>query len=370
MRLTWTRAPWRTLMAVALASMSLAAVPVAAAPPALQPTAEATPLTVADDQITTVVTVPVGAPSLYVVGGQGLYRAPSAGGDWEQVGPAPPPGRVIGSADGSSILLAGDHPPCGRGGDVTPLSRSADGGASWETVAGVTDLRPLAVWGEANFAVGATCSGLQLSTDGGTSWAPSDVLEAGAEVTAFSVIADAAGPSRQALVGVTGEGGTSRLYLLDFADPAQPVASGVLKEYWGLGAVAGMAPQFVLGAADGVWLSIDSGQNWTLRRTGLEEVTLSVDPLVELLPDDELERGFGINDVVLSPQQANVMFAATIDGLFMTDDAGATWERVAGIEGTVTTLVIAPERNEVLAEAEAGAFVVTLPMRPSAMVGD
>nr|MDQ3045350.1 hypothetical protein [Chloroflexota bacterium] len=238
--------------------------------------AVAAPLEIDGETVTAIVPAAPGARLIYATAGGEFYRSDSGGQQWELAGEAPPAGQIAAAADDAPLLLAGDRPPCGRGGPGEPLSRSEDGGVTWNTVEGVEGLRPLAVWGEVEVAIGASCAGLHISTDGGLTWQPLDLLEPGFDVTAFAVVPDeTSSGSHQALIAHTSEGGTSRLRLLDVTDPAQPVVGDVLREFWGLGALAGRGDIYLLGAADGVWISIDAGQEWTQRRVGLEEVTLS-----------------------------------------------------------------------------------------------
>ncbi len=323
------------------------------------------PLTVDGDPIVTLVPAPAGAETIYVVGRVGLYRTSDGGETWEPAGPPPPPGRLVAAQDSPLILLAGSRPPCARGGgDDVNLSRSEDGGATWQPISGEIGVEPLAIWREAELAVAAGCAGLRISRDTGRIWADLPILPPGSEVTAFAPLAtgDAAQPS--ALLATTSEGGTSRLFHLDLADTANPALSDPLIEYWGLGSLTGSEERYVLGAATGVWISTDQGATWARHRNGLEPVTISVDPLVatEPIPDEELQRGFGIDAVAADPASPDGLYAGTINGLFASEDAGATWQRVEGVDGRVTTLVLAPEAVQLFAQTSEG--VVVVPREP------
>ncbi len=324
-----------------------------------------TSLTVDGDPIVTLVRAPSGAAAIYAIGQAGLYRTSDGGKKWEPAGPHPPPGRLVAAEDNPRILLAGIRPPCARGGgDDVNLSRSDDGGATWHPVPGEIDVEPLAIWAEVELAIAADCAGLRISRDTGRTWTEFPVLPPGSEVTAFAPLLTGDPAQPVALLATTSEGGTSRVFHLDLTDPANPALSDPLIEYWGLGSLTGSEERFVLGAATGVWISTDEGDTWARHRNGLEPVTISVDPLVatEPIPDEELQRGFGIDAVAVHPTSPDGLYAGTIDGLYASTDAGATWQPVEGVDGRVTTLVLAPEANRLVAQTPEG--VIVAPMQP------
>jgi hypothetical protein len=306
------------------------------------------------DPITQLVPAVPGAGALFAVGGEGLYRGDAAGVKWELVGEVPPAGEIVASADGAEILLAGSTPSCGRGDGGTPLSRSTDGGATWNEVSDVADIRPLAIWGEDELALGADCAGLQVSTDNGDSWVPVDGLESGREITAFAVVVGDEG--RRVLVGSTGEGGTSQLFEIDMSDPAAPEVSEPLKEYFGLGAVAGIDEQRFLAGPEGVWVSDNRGDEWTLSASGLEDVVLSVDPLLEPIPEEEMERGFGLRSMATDPANTDQIALGSVDGVYLSDDGGEAWTGLDGIEGEIERIVISETGGLVFVQAEDEVF--------------
>jgi photosystem II stability/assembly factor-like uncharacterized protein len=303
---------------------------------------------------------------LYAVGS--LSRSLDGGATWELAGPPPPPGRLVVAAGDPLLLLAGARPPCARGDPNPPLlHRSTDGGATWAPVAGTPGVEPLTLWADTQLALGASCAGLLVSTDAGQTWPeqPAPLMEPGFDVSGFAVIAGTDPAARAALVLGTSEGGTSQLRRLDLADPGQPAASDALTTFWGGGSLAGLASgqgeRFVVGTANGVLISVDGGATWTLSRTGLEEVTLSVDPTQGPIPDAELQRGFGIPAVAIDPTRDGRLFAGTVDGLYVSLDGGA-WERVPGIDGIVSRIVVSPDAGQLLVETDRA--VQTLPLAP------
>lgn len=321
------------------------------------------PLVIDGDPITRLVVTRPGAAAILVAGGDGLYRSDNGARRWRKVGPAPPEGRIVVAEENPQVLLAGDRGVCARGDAGTPLSRSDDAGATWQPVDGVSGVLPLAIWRRAKVAVGASCAGLQISTDTGRTWQQATLPDGTDEVTAFTPLPAPNTDNAEALIVRTSEGGTSRLRLLDLTDAARPQISNVLREFWGLGAPAGRQEIYAFGSAQGVWVSIDRGATWTLRRTGLEEVTVSVDPLGTPIPDAEQARGFGINALVMNPGQAARLYVGTNNGVYTSENAGARWERIENIDGNVTGIVVARRTARLLAETPSGVVLVPLGTR-------
>lgn len=303
--------------------------------------------------------VPGGAAVTYAVGRQGLYRTDDGGATWATAGPVPPDGQVMVAVDDPGLLLAGDHPPCARGGgEPAILHRSGDGGVSWRSASGGEGVQPIAAWADASLALGAACDGLRLSTDGGATWSPLGVDLASREVTTFTpIVSDGAAPG--GFVATTSEGGSSDLWRLDLSDPSAPVRGPVLKEFWGIGALAARDDLVLLGAADGVWVSADAGESWDRRRAGLESVTLPDDPLVAGVPPDIEPNSFGITAVAIDPATDGRLVAGTAVGVFTSDDEGASWVRLDGADGPISALAIAPDGQHIFAETEDGVVVLT-----------
>ncbi len=147
---------------------------------------------------------------LYAAGADGLYRSPDGGQTWENVrGPllgrsvlclavAPANGDRVYAGANAGLFVSGDagsswtkasQPAAGvlslaagAGGQVLAgtfgqgVYRSADGGQTWETVAGaLADAIVFAVAiapEDANLAYAGTAAGFYLSRDGGRTWAP------------------------------------------------------------------------------------------------------------------------------------------------------------------------------------------------------
>jgi hypothetical protein len=148
---------------------------------------------------------------------------------------------------------------------------------------------------------------------------------------------------------------------LDLSDPAQPVISDPLVNFWGGASLAGRGDLLIAGTSQGVLVSTDGGATWAPSRIGLEEVTLSVDPNQEAIPEAERRRGYGITAVAVAPDDDAHLYAGTVAGVYESRDTGATWQPMGGVEGWVTVLILAPAGDRLLAQTDAGVVVLPLP---------
>jgi hypothetical protein len=318
------------------------------------------------DPLTRLVLAPPDASIFYSVGREALYQSDDGGLTWHVAGRLPPPGRIVAAVDYPRLLLAGSHSPCAStGGEEPPLKRSVNGGATWSTVKGMTGVLPLAVWSRSGPALGSSCSGLQLSTDGGQHWQPSSVLTSDYETSAFAVIAGTDAPA--GLIAGTSEGGTSQVWRIDLSDPTQPTVSQPLRAFWGgvalaAEALAGEGERFLVGAATGVYVSNDTGATWIFSRAGLEEVTISVDPLQDAtpIPDAERQRGYGISAVAIDPDNPAHFWVGTIGGLFESTDGGAHWNKVDAVPDVVVALVVVAKNRLLLVQTQDAVVVMPI----------
>jgi hypothetical protein len=309
-------------------------------------------LVIADDPIQRLVMPGPRQDALYVIGAQGFYRSGDGGATWRVVGP-PPPAPRIAIVSGDSLLLAGSRPACGRAtGKKIPLYRSWDDGATWQPVEGIDNLLPLAIWSEPGLALGATCSGLQVSSDGGVTWRLSPAIPVDYLVTAFAPASDQQGVPAFFVVA-TSEGGTSILSIITLTARGEVASTAQLRTFWGGGAVGGSRERPVIGTAMGVLVGLDEGMSWRQSRRGLQEVTISVDPTAGPIPESELRRGFGILAIAVDAHDENHLFAGTIAGVYHSCDVGETWMLLPGPEGIITGL-IATSRGTLLAESDSG----------------
>lgn len=317
-------------------------------------------LAIDGDPITRLASSSPGATTQVVVG-QGIY-ARDAGADWNRTGEAPGAGAVVFAADDPDLLLNGDHPPCLRGGATAPLERSEDGGVVWEPVDGIEGLRPLVVWSESGIALGATCSGMMVSTDAGETWSDLAGIEAGYEITAFASIAtEEDTDGLRVLFGMTSEGGTSRLYRLDLSDPVDPVLSEPLREYWAVGGIAARDDLYVLAAADGVWVSEDAGGAWERSAVGLEDVVLDQDPGQVGLPADVEPGTFGLFAAAFLSADSESLVVGSANGAYTAGSPAGPWEPIDGSMGEIRQIGVVLDADSLLYAADDMVFEAPAP---------
>ena len=363
-----TTTPAATTAAAATATATTSAPPATSAPATPQPsgttsttpaTATASPaatgtLTIDGARIDQLAAAGPGLDLVYAATASGLYRR-SGTQAWTQVSSRPVTGQLLVDPTNTDTLYQGDHAPCARGGTSVAFQKSIDGGKIWQTLPGGQDVRPQVV-DPANPSriYGDKCQ-LAISVDGGQTWTTSPV------VPSFDV-------SGMALAGTTlevvyvSEGGTTRLVPVDVSNPSRPVGSTPLLESWGGGAVTAPAGRLVFGEPHGVHVSADGGKTWSFSRTGIEQVTVSVDALSTPIPQDEIAQGFGIFAVAVDPVRPDVIFAGTIHGLYRSADGGKTWQPVAGIGPIrVRTLAFAAGGAQLYVTTDDGVTLLTNP---------
>lgn len=282
------------------------------------------------------------------------------GSGWSMVALAPPPGELVSGGAGSGLLLAGDHEPCGRGGSSLDLQRSADGGETWEAVAGAAGFRPLAIWPNQPLALASSCAGLHQSLDAGLTWEPVTGVEPGWEVTSFAAVPQADESGPLVLVGLTGEGGTSYLRSVDFSDPSMPVVSSDLRTYYAIGGLAGVNNTYVLAAMDGVWVSEDAGTTWERSAEGLQNVVLERDPAEFGFPADLDPSAYGLTSVALFPGDAIDIIVGSVDGLYSRSAETGEWSHISGTSGRVTGMLVASDGSLILYETDEGVAQVAI----------
>ncbi len=296
----------------------------------------ATAIAVDGDALTRIVTTTRTDVPLMAAGTAGLYRLDAD--SWSRIADAPPAGQIVSDGSDPGLLLAGDSASCMAGGPPVDLQRSGDGGHTWTVVSNAIGIRPLAIWNASALALGASCSGIHLSTDQGQTWAVMPGVDPGWDVTSFADVSGA-GEGPIVLVGLTGEGGTSSVHRIDLSDPAAPLVSGPLREYFGIGGLAGAGDTWLLAAMDGAWITTDAGVTWTRSSDGLEGIVLERDPLVDGLPQDLDPNQVGLYSALLLPGTSDGFVAGSADGLYMKPAGDSTWAKVDGTAGKIDQVV-------------------------------
>jgi len=284
----------------------------------------------------------------------------SMGSGWSRIAPPPPPGKLVGGGAESGLMMAGDHEPCGRGGSSVALQRSSDDGQTWSAVDGATGYRPLTIWPDRDLALASSCLGLHGSLDGGLTWNPVEGIEPGWEVTSFAAVPQVDEGGPVVLVGLTGEGGTSYLRSVDFTDPAAPVVSSDLRTYYAIGGLAGEGDTYVLAAMDGVWISDDAGASWERSADGLQDVILERDPAEFGFPADLDPSQYGLSSVALLPGERPGIVVGSVDGLYSSYDDRPGWSRIEGASGRVTDIVTSGDGAMLLYATEEGVFRIDI----------
>ncbi len=257
----------------------------------------------------------------FVATEKALHRTADGGGSWELVWTCPKEDSL--EAVAVSPGFATDRTVF-AGTEGQGVLRSSDGGSTWQTAnAGLPDLCINALALSPDFArdqlvMAGTGGGVVLSADGGTSWRL--VVE---ETTVLSV---ALGGPRLFLAGMAREGvirsedgGTS----WETANQGLYAASLV-----GLALSPAFESDDILfawGPSEELVRSTDGGKSWAPVSKGLGQADVA--------------------SLAISPACAEdgSAFAATSDGMFVSDDRGATW-RTLGLEGhQLVLLALSPD---------------------------
>lgn len=296
-------------------------------------------LTIEGKAIHKIVAGNASASILYALTDVGISRSNDGGRTWFASGTAPE-GNLVVALNNPDVLYGGERGSCGMGPSEVPLTRSTDAGRTWQTFEGGESVEAYLIEADQNSTlIGADC-GLSISVDGGQSW----TLIPGSEGMDF-FSAYAAGETLDSVilaVGVT-EGGTGRLVVVDVSDPGVIQINAALAQFWGSAPVAWFGDRVVIATAARVGVSDDGGDTWNWSRTGLEDVTYSVDPLLEGIPEDENELNALFTVAAIDPTNPDRIWIGGNNGAFLSTDAGQTWSQV-GDTALIDSIVITPDR--------------------------
>ncbi len=317
------------------------------------------PLAAGDGLIEALFAAP-NSPIRYALHSRGLARSDDGGQSWLQVSDLALP-RLLVSPHDPRTLYAGDMAPCLAGGEDPAFRRSRDGGESWQELPGGTGVRPVAEHpSRAGTLYGASCLGLQLSSDAGETWqrtGPTDGMD-------ITNVLPLAGEPLRLLAVLTSEGGSSRLAWFDEAgQPAVGPALGL--SFWGQGALAQAGEALYVATSTGVWRSDDGGGQWRQFTDGLADVVLAVDPAVGGLSEADAQRGFGLYALAADPKRPERLALGSERGIYLSEDRGEHWSLApAGVlsQFRVTGIVWDPAFPDTLyASVAQGTYAVRLP---------
>ena len=288
--------------------------------------------------------------TLYATAGETLWRSSDGGREWTEAGDGDF-GPMIVAVNEPNVLYSGDRGGCGRGFSFFEFRRSSNAGRDWETVPENVDIQPMLAYEarDALYLFGSNC-GLSLSTDGGSTWAPIVDLN-GEEV--FAVATERSDPLAQIIVVAATEGGTGRLFLIDTEDPVRPLFVGALIQYWGDAAIDWSDGRIVVAHSHMVGVSDDGGASWSWSRDGLEDATISVDPLFEAIPDDETDPFRRFDFVRIDPTDRDRIWLGGSRGAYLSTDGGQTWDRV-GDEVAITGLALSSVTDRAFIASDSG----------------
>ncbi|CAN5694175.1 hypothetical protein BH23CHL2_BH23CHL2_01760 [soil metagenome] len=294
--------------------------------------------------------------TMYAIAVGALWRSNDGGRGWSEAGEGDI-GSLVVAINEQNILYSGDAGGCGRGFSFFDFRRSIDAGRSWEVVDENKDIEPLLAYESSDNAIvyGTNC-GLSVSADGGTTW--KRVADLNGEQI-FVAVTERTDPMSQVLVVGATEGGTGRLFLLDTTEPARPLFTGALTQFWGDAVVDWTDGRIVIAHAHRVGVSDDGGETWTWTRDGLENTTYSIDPLFEGIPENELDPFRKFDIVRIDPTNRDRIWLGGTHGAFLSIDGGQTWDRV-GEDVPITGLAISTLTDRVLISSESGTHLWAL----------
>jgi hypothetical protein len=289
---------------------------------------------------------------LYATTAVGISRSRDGGRTWTASGDIQQ-GVMVAALNNPEVLYAGDYGVCSQGATGGMMTRSVDGGFTWEEFVNGRGIRPLLVEaGQQSMVIGSDCS-LQISSNGGQNF--SAFTDYGnADIYAAASSKPAALDGQMVILGIA-EGGTGHLYLYDLSGQ-KPSFEGDLAEFFGLGAVAWSGERIVLATSTGVGVSDDNGATWSWSRAGLEDATYSVNPLEEPVPDDEAGKSLGFTVVAIHPDNPDRIWIGGQLGAFSSTDGGQTWQQL-GDNSPIDTLVVSTATNSVFVSSDGGTRV-------------
>ena len=257
----------------------------------------------------------------------GVFRSDDGGRAFHQV-----VGNLA-SSDISAIAVSPRSPDTVlAGGSIQGFFRTADGGRSWTTVPGIARVPAVMFVPQTGRAVVGDGAGrIRISDDGGATWTLASP-GAGASISALAASTGAAPPTVFA-----GDTAGHLLRSTDGGSSFSPIASGLPTDQ-----ISGLATSpdydrdhtvWASLANHGVYRSTDRGQTWTRTSRGL-----STDIQAHVVKVAEFR---GIS--AAAGAHGTELYQAGFDGLFHSEDGGATWTESQTLVDFVTGLDVSPE---------------------------
>lgn len=271
---------------------------------------------------------PIGAPDTLFAGTSdaGLFVSHNGGHSWHRVGSRVLDSNIVAvaaSADGDTVYVATQVPG---------LSVSHDGGATWSAVDLPLGTEPVVTAiavdpaDASRLMVSVAGRGVGVSTDGGGTWTASQGGALPSDCSAVQFLADGSG----GLVAGTQSGSLffsqgGAMWQKAFGMEGDGRVFSIVQAH---GGVLAATSQGVLASAD--------GRTWRTSTRGITNLTL--------------------RSLAGSPNNTNVLFAATDQGVFRSEDGGRSW---AGCSKPVQILsVLALQKGQtILAGASDGSVL-------------
>ena len=295
-------------------------------------------------------------PARYAVTAQRLYR--NEGGDWIATEAAADVRTILVDPSLPERLFRGNHPPCSDQIDEEPItfSKSTDGGNTWRAIPAGDNIQPLAIDPAlGNVIYGSDC-GLAISSDAGETWR--DYYRSRGHTVVDAVVV-----GERLLVLETSVSGRGRVRSINVTVPEDPELVDVLIETGVVFDLDARPERFVIGGIEGVAVSVDSGETWTTSRNGLEDVTVESAASLPPLEEGDIAPAAGVLTVRLDPSRSQRIFAGTVRGLYISQDAGLTWDVYSQVafDARIVDIQFASGGNDIYVTTPEGVLVVPNP---------
>ncbi len=313
-------------------------------------------LRIEDDPVRTVYVPSSDGPARYALTDSWLYRRES--NDWVPTNTAADERAILVDPARPERLLRGNHPACSDEIEADPItfSKSTDGGNTWRAIPGGDNIRPMAIDPALGDVIYGSDCGLAISTDAGESWRA--YYRSRDHTVVDAVVVD----ERLLVleVSITGRG---RLREINVTVPEDPELDKVLIETGAVFDLDARPDRIVVGGMEGIALSVDNGETWTRSRAGLEDVT--VESLDSLPPEEseEPQPTLGVLAVRFHPLNTQRILAGTVRGLYISQDAGLTWDAYSRVplDARVLDIQFAAGGNDIYVTTPEGVLIVPNP---------